>query len=133
MFFSNEDHLRVTKVRTVDGLQPLVVDDVIQKKVIHAPMSALKFLESQNQWLPNNLKMKIEKVKGYTPAPVQQPDPGPSVSDLQKQLDELKAENEKLIQLSKAAGEARKEPGDTKANTIPNGQEKTETSKTLSK
>lgn len=61
--FYNEDHLRVTKPLTSDGMTPLVDDeDRIQKKIVHLPLSAKKILEQQNERLPKHLRMKIEVV-----------------------------------------------------------------------
>lgn len=68
MFF-NEDQYKVTKVRTVDGITPLIIDSVVQTKVVFFPKNDLvrKLLEEENTRKPNGLKMKIEIAKGYNP------------------------------------------------------------------
>lgn len=72
MFF-NEDHLRVTKVRTADGTTPLMdpSNEKTLKKIVLMPDNALtrKLLDEQNNILPNPLKMKIERIPAYKPVP----------------------------------------------------------------
>jgi hypothetical protein len=97
MFFQ-EDHLRITKVKTIDGTSPLIGEDERPvKKVIFAPLNPLskKLLEDQNTRLPTNLKMKIETVKAYKPEPVPAA-PAVDVEALQKQLEQLEQENKSL-------------------------------------
>lgn len=96
MFF-HEDHLRITKVRTVDGISPLIEDEKIQKKVIHAPLNpqTKKLFEEENSRKPNQLKMKIEVVKAYQPEPIPQ-GPSSEVLDLQAKIKALEEENNSL-------------------------------------
>lgn len=99
--FSNEDHLRVTKVKTTDGINPVYNDQNQQvKKVVELPLTSKKLIEEQNALLPNQLKMKVEVVKAYTPAPVtaviNEPVPDTQVIDLQKKIAELEARNKEL-------------------------------------
>jgi hypothetical protein len=98
MFF-NEDHLKITKVRTLDGTTPLIVNERVQHKVIYAPNNALvkKLLEEQNTRLPNGMKMKIEFIKGYAPDPVPAMVVDNSETELlKKQLADLQKQNADL-------------------------------------
>src|SRR5690349_11285817 len=96
MFYS-EDHLKITKPRTADGISALMDGERVAKKIIYAPLNPTtkKAFEEQNTRLPNSLKMKIEVVKAYKPEPVPEI-PGPDVNDLQRQIDELKKQNAEL-------------------------------------
>jgi hypothetical protein len=97
MFF-NEDHLRITKVKTIDGTSPLIGEDERPvKKVIFAPLNPLskKLLEDQNTRLPTNLKMKIETVKAYKPEPIPAA-PAEDVEALKLKLQQLEQENKSL-------------------------------------
>lgn len=99
MFF-NEDHLRITKVRTLDGLSPQIGEDEKPvKKIIQAPLNkdTKKLFEDQNTRLPNSLKMKIEVVKAYKPEPAPVAAPV-DVSALEKKIAELEAQNQALIE-----------------------------------
>lgn len=103
MFF-NEDHYKVTKVRTLDGTTPLIVDNVVQTKVVYFPKNPVvkKLLEEQNTRLPNGMKMKIELMNGY----VQREAPAVVVDTsetdyLKKQLEELRKQNAELDQQNK--------------------------------
>ncbi len=89
MFYS-EDHLRITKVRTADGVSPLMEGERVAKKIITAPLNAVtkKAFEDQNSRLPTPLKMKIEVVKAYKPEAIPEV-PGPDVNELQRKIDEL--------------------------------------------
>ena len=61
-----QDHLKITKVRTVDGITPLFDEQRRPlEKVIYAPDTALtrKTFDDQNSRLPEHLKMKIERFK----------------------------------------------------------------------
>lgn len=136
MFFANEDHLRITKVRTADGLSPMIgEDEKPMKKIITAPLNpqTKKLFEEQNSRLPTSLKMKIEVVKGYKPEPVQQV-AHPDNSELLKKLEDLEAKNAKLtLELQEKetnATVARKEP---EVTASANGQAKNENSKNLVK
>lgn len=135
MFFANEDHLRITKVRTADGLSPIIgEDEKPMKKIITVPLNPQnkKLFEEQNSRLPTSLKMKIETVKGYKPEPVQQV-AQPDNSELLKKLEELQAQNAKLtleLKEKETTTVAVKEPEVT-AST--NGQAKNETSKNIVK
>lgn len=97
MFFS-VDHLRITKVKTINGTTPLTGDDEKPvKKIIFAPLNrdTKKLFEDQNTRLPNNIKMKIEVVKAYKPEPLPA---GPSEETiaLQNKIAELEAQNKAL-------------------------------------
>lgn len=74
MFYA-EDHLRITKVRTHNGMSPVINQTTgkVEHKIIFAPLnpSTKKLFEDQNTRLPTDLKMKIEVVKAYKPEPVQ--------------------------------------------------------------
>lgn len=90
MFF-NEDHLRITKPISINGMTPKIVDGKVVNRVIHLPLTAERGLKEENTRLPDGLKMKIERMPGYT-APQQ-----PTESDsLKMQLAELIAQNERL-------------------------------------
>lgn len=102
-----EDHLRVTKVRTADGMTPLMDPNTEKtlKKIVLMPDNSLtrKLLDEHNRILPNPLKMKIERIPAYKPVPVhpEEKDKGTEVLTL-KNL-ELETEVEKLrAQLAKA-------------------------------
>jgi hypothetical protein len=112
MFF-NEDHLRVTKVKTTDGINPFYdSENRVVKKVIELPLTSKKLIEQQNDLLPNQLKMKIEVIKAYNPAPL------PNEVDLLKakiaelELDKIRLENnlpdENNIQPVKKMGRPKK-------------------------
>lgn len=97
MFFS-EDHLRITKVRTLDGLSPVSgPDEKPLKKIIFAPLNkeSKKLFEDQNTRLPTSLKMKIEVVPAYKPEPLPA-QPLVNVSALEKEIAELKEQNRLL-------------------------------------
>lgn len=109
MFF-NEDHLRITKPISINGLSPKIVDGKVINRIIHLPVSAERGLKEQNTRLPEGLKMKIEKIPGYTPAPAE-------VVNNNKEIEELKAELEKL----KAEKAAKKPTGrPKKVKTVEN-------------
>lgn len=94
--FLNEDHLRITKIRTVDGIMPVFGEDgKPAKKVIFAPNTkdARKLFDDQNTRLPNQLKMTIEKFDGYRPEPAGDP----QVLEMQKRIAELEAQNKQLL------------------------------------
>jgi|SRR6476620_2983013 len=98
MFF-NEDHLKITKVRTTDGTSPLIGEDERPvKKVIFAPLNpqSKKLFEDQNTRLPTNLKMKIEVVKGYRPEAIPAA-PAVDISALEARIKELEGANKELI------------------------------------
>jgi hypothetical protein len=97
MFF-NEDHLRITKVKTIDGTSPLIGEDERPvKKVVFAPLNPLskKLLEDQNTRLPTNLKMKIEVVKAYKPESIPAA-PTEDLAALKLRLQQLEQENKSL-------------------------------------
>lgn len=97
MFF-NEDHLKITKVRTTDGISPVIgADERPMKKVIFAPLNpqSRKLFEDQNTRLPTNLKMKIEVVKGYSPEAIPA-SPAVDVSALEARIKELEQANKEL-------------------------------------
>lgn len=91
--FYGEDHLRITKVRTADGLSPVINPDtgLVEKKVVFAPLNpqSKRLFDEQNTRLPNQLKMKIEVVKAY------KPEPAPQVADTSK-VDALTLKNLEL-------------------------------------
>lgn len=88
MFF-NEDHLRITKPISINGLSPKIVDGKVINRVIHLPVTAERGLKEQNSRLPDGLKMKIEKIPGWTPTPAE-------VVNNDKEIEQLKAEIERL-------------------------------------
>lgn len=95
MFF-NEDHLQITKVRTNDGISPVIGEDgKVAKKIVFAPLNPLskKLLEEQNTRLPTSLKMKIDVIKAYKPEPVVDTS---EVDALKLQILELQAQNKQL-------------------------------------
>lgn len=97
MFFQ-EDHLRITKIKTVNGITPQTGEDERPvKKTIFAPLNkdTRKLFEDQNKRLPNNIKMKIEVVKAYHPEPIPQA-PSVDVSALEERIKALEAENNSL-------------------------------------
>jgi hypothetical protein len=89
MFF-NEDHLRVRKVRTTDGQNPVYENGQIQYKWVLMPLSAKKHLEDQNNYKPTILKYQIEVIKAYrgTPEP---PAEDPRIAELQSKIAALEA------------------------------------------
>lgn len=96
--FYNEDHLRVTKVRTADGITPYFGEDGRpQKKIVFFPKnkSTLTLLNESNSRLPTHLKMVIEEVKAYAPQPVQSV-PDPKIAAMEKEIAELRAANKEL-------------------------------------
>lgn len=120
MFF-NEDHLRITKIRTNDGISPVMGEDERPlKKIIHAPLNpqTKKLFEEENTRKPNQLKMKIEVVKAYRPESIPQA-PAVDVSAFEARIKQLEEEN-KSLKANKVTSE----------NT--NGSEITEKAKTLS-
>lgn len=97
MFF-NEDHLRITKIRTSDGLSPIIgSDERPEKKIIFAPLNpqTKKLFEEANTRLPNQLKMKIEVVKAYKPEPIVAAPPV-DISAYEKRIAELEQKNKEL-------------------------------------
>jgi len=108
MFF-NEDHLRITKVKTIDGTSPLIgLDERPVKKIVFAPLNpqTVKLFEDQNTRLPTNLKMKIEKVAAYRPEPLPA-QPSVDVSALEKKISELEAANKTLTESNKVSADAK--------------------------
>lgn len=98
MFFK-EDHLRITKVRTADGVTPVFGENgKPETKIVYAPdtKETIKLFNELNSRLPTHLKMKLEKVPGYTPQQVPA-QPVPDVSALEKEIAELKALNQALL------------------------------------
>lgn len=115
MFF-NEDHLRVTKVRTQDGMTPVFGENgKPETKIVTAPdtKETRRLFDEANSRLPNHLKMKIERVKGYKPELAR---PAVDVSALEKEIAELKDINKNLVDSQAANKEAGKpsENGETK-------------------
>lgn len=113
MFF-NEDHLRITKVRTADGLTPVFGENgKPETKIVYAPdtKETIKLLQEANSRLPNHLKMKIDKVPGYTPQHVSA-QPVPDVSALEKEIAELKAMNQTLLKNQEVSKVSAKDPGE---------------------
>lgn len=136
MFFANEDHLRITKVRTANGQSPMHGEDERPlKKIVLAPLNphTKKLFEEQNSRLPDGLKMKIDVVKGYKPEPVQQVAQQDN-SELLKKLEELQAQNAKLtLELKEKETTATVAVKEPEAPASANGQAKNETSKNLVK
>lgn len=98
MFF-NEDHLRITKVRTADGITPVFGENgKPETKIVYAPdtKETIKLFNELNSRLPTHLKMKLDKVPGYTPQQLPS-QPVPDVSALEKEIAELKALNQLLL------------------------------------
>lgn len=103
MFF-NEDHLVVKKPITTDGVNLLIRDGRVKEKIIRLPKSAKPFLEKRNKVLPDNLKMKIQEVKGYVPAPAA---PTVDVAALQAELATLRAEKAQAAETAKPVKETK--------------------------
>lgn len=106
MFF-NEDHLRITKIKTVNGITPQTGEDERPvKKVIFAPLNkdTRKLFDDQNKRLPNNIKMKIEVVKAYHPEPVisKTETDNSIIEQKNKELEEQKEQNRLLQEQIKA-------------------------------
>lgn len=78
--FGGKPYLRVLTPQTTDGTN-LRYDESNEraiKKETHLPLTARKFLEAENEQLPDQLKHKIEVVDGEEPAPIKQRGkPGP--------------------------------------------------------
>lgn len=91
MFF-NEDHLRITKPISINGLSPKIVDGKVVNRVIHLPLGAERGLKEQNSRLPDGLKMKIEIIKGYTPQPAEVINNDKEIEALKTELAQLRAE-----------------------------------------
>lgn len=87
-----EDHLRITKPISINGLAPKIVDGKVVNRIIHLPLTAEKGLNEQNRRLPDGLKMKIEKIPGYTPKPAEVVNNNKEVEELKAELERLKAE-----------------------------------------
>lgn len=112
MFF-NEDHLRITKVRTVNGTTPMTgVDERPIKKTIFAPLNkdTKKLFEDQNKRLPNNIKMKIEVVRAYKPEQIAAPTPV-EISILEQKNKDQEALIEQLMEQNKKLQEKNIETG----------------------
>lgn len=133
MFFE-EDHLRITKIRTNDGISPTMGEDERPlKKIIHAPLNpqTKKLFEEENSRKPNQLKMKIEVVKAYKAEPIPQA-PAVDVSALHAEIEELKRQNNEL-KINKVSSEI---PNDSeviekpKEKSTGNPQSKTVTNDT---
>lgn len=98
MFFA-EDHLRITKIKTVNGLTPEFDEQGRPvKKIVFAPKNrdTLRLFADQNTRLPNHLKMTIEPVKAYNPHAIHNSQQNDEAELLKLQLAALQAENEKL-------------------------------------
>lgn len=96
--FYDQDHLRITKIRTTDGTTPLLgPDEKPVKKIVFAPLTkdSKRLLEDQNSRLPNGLKMKIEVIPAYKPEPVPfKPAIDEEKEAMRKELEMLRAEKE---------------------------------------
>lgn len=70
MFTFDQDHLRVLKPVTTDGLN-LALDKEGKRrmKTVYMPLSAEPYLIKRNAKLPDNLKLVIERVQGIPPTP----------------------------------------------------------------
>lgn len=89
MTFTHEDHIRVQKPLTSNGINPILTDDHrVRYKTTFLPMTAKKHLDKKNLKLPKHLQMIIEVVPGYRPAPVQDN----RLSDAEKRIAELEAQ-----------------------------------------
>lgn len=95
MFQFDQDHLRITKPISINGLSPKIVDGKVSSRIIHLPLNAEKGLKEQNTRLPDGLKMKIEKIPGYKPDPVE-------IINNNHEVEMLKAEIERLKSLQPA-------------------------------
>jgi len=68
MSFFTGTYLRVLSPRTTNGLSPEIGQDgKIVFREDHLPLSAKRYLESQNKKLPDILKKTIEVVGGESP------------------------------------------------------------------
>lgn len=91
MFFT-EDHLRITKPISINGLSPKIVDGKVINRIIHLPLTAEKGLKEQNSRLPDGLKMDIKRIPGYTPLPAEVVNNDKEIADLKAELEKLKSE-----------------------------------------
>jgi hypothetical protein len=74
MDFLNGDHIRVITPITTDGVIPKLDEQGTQAyKETFLPLSAKKFIESQNHELPNHLKKIIEVVRNDVAQPAAEP------------------------------------------------------------
>lgn len=133
MFF-NEDHLRITKVRTNDGTTPVIGEDEKPvKKIVLAPDNpqTRKLFQDQNTRLPTNLKMKIEPIKGYKPQPISNNESANSI--LEQKIKELEAQNKILLeQQQKLNAEAKNLSSENGNSVVDPKKEKTNTAKNVS-
>lgn len=110
MTFFTEDHLRVQKPQTSNGINPVVgPDGKIAYKTVFLPITAKKFLEKKNAKLPEHLRTKIEVVPGYKPAQVVDS----RLSDAEQRIRELEAQ---LAATEKADAPKRGRPAKTESN-----------------
>lgn len=134
MFF-NEDHLRITKIKTVNGITPQTGDDERPvKKIILAPLNkdTRKLFEDQNKRLPNNIKMKIEVVKAYKPESIISNNENDNSITEQKNK-ELEEQNKKLLeQIQKLNAEAKNLSSENGNSIVDPKKEKTNASKNVS-
>lgn len=107
MFTFDQDHLRVLKPVTTDGLN-LALDKEGKRrmKTVYMPLSAEPYLVRRNAKLPDNLKLIIERVQGIPPAPTV--NATAEIETLKALLAQAEAEKEKLIKERQAAKESQK-------------------------
>lgn len=96
MFQFDQDHLRITKPISINGLSPKIVDGKVVSRTIHLPLNAEKGLKEQNTRLPDGLKMSIEKIPGYKPKPMEIVNNNNEIELFKKENESLRAEIEKL-------------------------------------
>jgi hypothetical protein len=110
MTFFTEDHLRVQKPITSNGINPVVGSDgKIAYKTVFLPITAKKFLEKKNAKLPEHLRTKIEVVPGCRPAPAVDN----RLSDAEQRIKELEAQ---LAATEKADAPKRGRPAKSESN-----------------
>lgn len=78
--FGKKGYLRVTTPQTIDGTT-LRYDEEngerVVKKETHLPLTAKKYMDAENENLPNHLKHKIEVVPGEEDDAPKRGKPGP--------------------------------------------------------
>lgn len=105
MFQFDQDHLRITKPISINGLSPKIVSGKVVSRTIHLPLNAEKGLKEQNSRLPDGLKMTIEKIPGYTPKPAEIVNNNTEIELLKAEIERLKADKPKMGRPKKLVNE----------------------------
>lgn len=112
-------YLRVLSPLTTDGISPVVLNDRIQYREDHLPLTAKKMLDAKNEKLPTGLKKKIEVVSDDVRpqhVPQQQPvqNPAPQESDLTEETEDIELESAAPTESQKQTGKRGPKPKDSK-------------------